>query len=247
MKETLTREHINIQRIIDCKNCDNSEFLLDKIINQASISNLKCCTIKKGGYILLDFGREIHGSVNIVVNKTQDGQSGKLRVVFGESISESLSKIGEKNATNKHSLRDITVEVPFLSNNEIGKTGFRFVKIEALTEFIEIKSVSAIFIYKDIQYKGAFECDNALLNDIWKTGAYTVHLNMQDYLWDGIKRDRLVWIGDMHPETSVISSVFGYDSCVPKSLDFTKDETPVSEWMYRERPGRPLRAIWPDF
>ena len=32
---------------------------------------------------------------------------------------------------------------------------------------------------------------------------------MQDYLWDGIKRDRLVWIGDMHPETMTIGAVFG--------------------------------------
>ena len=47
------------------------------------------------------------------------------------------------------------------------------------------------------------------LNRIWQTGAYTVHLNMQDYLWDGIKRDRLVWIGDMGPETMTVLSVFG--------------------------------------
>ncbi len=30
---------------------------------------------------------------------------------------------------------------------------------------------------------------------------------MQEFLWDGIKRDRLVWLGDMHPEVSVINSV----------------------------------------
>jgi alpha-L-rhamnosidase len=41
-------------------------------------------------------------------------------------------------------------------------------------------------------------------------GADTVHLCMQDYLWDGIKRDRLVWIGDMHPEVSTINAVFGF-------------------------------------
>ena len=54
---------------------------------------------------------------------------------------------------------------------------------------------------RDLQYLGSFECSDERLNTIWQTGAYTVHLNMQDYLWDGIKRDRLVWIGDMHPET----------------------------------------------
>ena len=50
-----------------------------------------------------------------------------------------------------------------------------------------------------------------------------MHLNMQDYIWDGIKRDRLVWIGDMHPEVSTIMSVFGYDDCIKKSLDLSRD------------------------
>ena len=32
---------------------------------------------------------------------------------------------------------------------------------------------------------------------------------MQEYLWDGVKRDRLVWLGDMHPEVMTVQSVFG--------------------------------------
>ena len=54
---------------------------------------------------------------------------------------------------------------------------------------------------------------------------------MQDYLWDGIKRDRMVWIGDMHPEVMTISNVFGYHAIVPKSLDFVRDHTPLPNWM----------------
>ena len=33
-------------------------------------------------------------------------------------------------------------------------------------------------------------------NDIYETAAHTGHLNMQKYLWDGVKRDRLSWAGD---------------------------------------------------
>jgi hypothetical protein len=54
---------------------------------------------------------------------------------------------------------------------------------------------------------------------------------MQDYLWDGIKRDRLVWIGDMHPETSAISVVFGNNEVVPRSLDLARDITPLPQYM----------------
>lgn len=54
---------------------------------------------------------------------------------------------------------------------------------------------------------------------------------MQEFLWDGIKRDRLVWVGDMHPEVMTISSVFGYNEVVPKSLNAIRDVTPLPNWM----------------
>jgi hypothetical protein len=94
-----------------------------------------------------------------------------------------------------------------------------------------LKEVNAISIYRDIPYLGSFESNDSLLNNIWKTGAYTVHLNMQGFLWDGIKRDRLVWIGDTHPEVMTINSVFGYNEVVPKSLDLIRDITPLPNWM----------------
>lgn len=147
---------------------------------------------------------------------------------------EAMSEIGgEKNSTNDHAVRDRIVEVGFLSTLETGNTGFRFVRVDLLDDncFVEFKSIKAVFIYKDMEYKGSFRCNDNLLNQIWITGAYTVHLNMQDYLWDGIKRDRLVWIGDMHPETSTIQAVFGYDGIVPKSLDLVRDETGLPGWM----------------
>ena len=54
---------------------------------------------------------------------------------------------------------------------------------------------------------------------------------MQNYLWDGIKRDRLVWLGDMHPEVMTINTVFGNNEVVPKSLDLARDLTPLPNWM----------------
>ena len=54
---------------------------------------------------------------------------------------------------------------------------------------------------------------------------------MQDYLWDGIKRDRLVWVGDLHPEVMTVNTVFGFNEVVPKSLDLIRDLTPLPGWM----------------
>jgi alpha-L-rhamnosidase len=91
--------------------------------------------------------------------------------------------------------------------------------------------VNAISVYRDIPWLGSFSCSDTLLNRIWRTGAYTVHLNMQDYLWDGVKRDRLVWVGDMHPEVMTIGAVFGQNEVVNASLDLIRDKTPLPGWM----------------
>ena len=114
---------------------------------------------------------------------------------------------------------------------------FRFVRIDLADPDtkIEIREISATFTYRDIPYLGSFSCNDERLNQIWMTGAYTVHLNMQDYLWDGIKRDRLVWVGDMGPEVMTINSVFGYNEVVPKSLDLARDLTPLPGWYERHQ------------
>ena len=184
--------------------------------------------------IMLDYGKEIHGGVKISMGIRPSKTPLKLRIRFGESVSEAMSDIGGKfNATNEHSLRDFIVEVPWLGSVEIGETGFRFIRIDVVEagENAPIKSVEAAFVYRDLDYLGSFESSNKRLNDIWMTGAYTVHLNMQNYLWDGIKRDRLVWVGDMHPEVMTINTVFGKNSIVPKSLDLARDQHPLPQWM----------------
>jgi hypothetical protein len=96
---------------------------------------------------------------------------------------------------------------------------------------INLKEARAILRIRDIPYLGSFKSSNARLDSIWLTGAYTAHLNMQEYLWDGIKRDRLVWLGDFHPELATITNVFGYNEVVPRSLDLACKQYPLPNWM----------------
>tara|TARA_R110002096_G_scaffold108787_3_gene238034 strand:+ start:18923 stop:20677 length:1755 start_codon:yes stop_codon:yes gene_type:complete len=191
-------------------------------------------TVEHKPSILLDYGKEIHGGVKISMGIRPNKTPLKLRLRFGESVGEAMSDIGgDRNATNEHSLRDFIIEVPWLGSIEVGETGFRFLRIDVVEadENAPIKSIDAAFIYRDIPYLGSFESSDERLNEIWVTGAYTVHLNMQNYLWDGIKRDRLVWVGDMHPEVMTINTVFGANSIVPKSLDLARDQHPLPQWM----------------
>ena len=185
--------------------------------------------------VLLDLGRELHGYVELITPMTRDqAKLRHVRVRFGESVSEAMAELGgAQNAQNDHAIRDQTVTLPWLGKKMVGPSGFRFVRIDNLDPElpVELSQVRAVLQVRDIPQVGSFRCDDERLNRIWAVGAYTVHLNMQEYLWDGIKRDRLVWIGDMHPEVSTINAVFGFNDVVPRSLDLTREVTPVTEWM----------------
>jgi hypothetical protein len=239
-KEQEVREFLSPVRILwkSDNSILNAEKLLEKGNGQADLNSKGLCTMnsfkgKKPG-ILLDFGKEIHGGLQLVTGMWKAKGPIKLRIRFGESASEAMSDIDTiKGATNDHAMRDFEITVPWLGKLEVGNSGFRFVRIDLIDENKELvlKEARAIFVFRDIPYLGSFKSSDPLLNQIWETGAYTVHLNMQDYLWDGIKRDRLVWVGDMHPETSTIAAVFGYNEVVPKSLDLSRDITPLPQWM----------------
>jgi len=184
--------------------------------------------------ILLDYDKEIHGGLQLVTGMMQNNNPIKVRIRFGESASEAMANIDTiTGATNDHAIRDFIVDLPWLGGLELGNTGFRFVRIDLVTPntTLLLKEARAIFTYRDIPYLGSFHSSDEKLNKIWATGAYTVHLNMQQYLWDGIKRDRLVWVGDMHPEIMTINTVFGNNEVVPKSLDLIKEVTPLPAWM----------------
>ena len=189
--------------------------------------------MKPGAGIVIDFGVEITGSIELFTPMTESKEMPAVRIRFGESVAETMAEVGERGAQNDHALRDQVVKLPWLGKTTVGPSGFRFVRIDNADAKInvELSQVRAILTLRDVPYLGSFKCADERLNQIWETGAYTVHLNMQEFLWDGIKRDRLVWLGDMHPEVSVINSVFGHNEVVPNSLDMTRDVTPVTEWM----------------
>ncbi len=184
--------------------------------------------------ILFDFGKEVQGGIQIVTDQMANQQPIRIRIRLGESASEAMSDIDTiHGATNDHAMRDFIIQVPWLGVIQVGNSGFRFARIDLVDadRELELKEVRAIFEYRDIPYLGSFKSNDERLNTIWNTGAYTVHLNMQEYLWDGIKRDRLVWVGDMHPEVMTINTVFGKNEVVAKSLDHARDITPLPGWM----------------
>lgn len=228
-------------------NIDNPETVVKHKALQITTDENEYITFANGAIgpkaeIILDFGKEIHGHLR-VLTYTIDGKSPpNFQITYGESVSEAISSIGYKGATNDHATRDFSVILPQFSDMSFSDSGFRFVRIRLLDNNtkVRIKSIVAVSVYRDIPYLGTFNCSDELINQIYATCAYTCHLNMQSYIWDGIKRDRLVWVGDMHPEMLTVRTVFGCHPIIESSLNFARETTPLPEWMN----GMPTYSLW---
>ena len=242
--DVLQRIYLTPQRIV-WQSSDslvlNANQLLKKGTSQAFFGSQPVCKlINKGSStsaLIIDFGKEIHGGIQITTSQSNT-VTRKVRIRFGESVSEACGDAldipkGADGSTNHHSMRDMDVTLPGYGSLEIGNTGFRFVRIDLAEPdvFLVLKEIRAIALVRNLPYLGSFKCNDEQLNQIWQTGAYTVQLTMLDYLVDGIKRDRMVWGGDMHPEIMTISNVFGYNDIVPKSLDLARDNAPLPKYI----------------
>ena len=240
MKYRVFQEIYPKEVVIKCGNISEENVLLQETELQIGVKEEHCMTIRGIGYVVLDFGRELHARVRILTKSVESG-SGLVRIRTGESVSESCADLGEKNAGNDHSTRDAVVTLRSLSDMEFFQTGFRYVRLDFLEDkeisIYAIVAMSAVHAQKQI---GSFQCNDERVNKIFETAAYTLSLNIQSYIWDGIKRDRLVWVGDMHPEILGISCLYGKHPAVEKSLRYIKNSTPLPKWMN----GIPSYTAW---
>lgn len=239
---TIVKEKVLPVKVKDYMNVDTVEQLL--IAKPACVSFLEkpIANFKgKGSYVVLDFGKELCGGVRIVTRATFSGVA-TFRITLGESLAEACSSIGEKNATNDHSPRDFEIKVSNMSDVTYGQSGFRFARVELLSEEdVWIKSIYAVSSLPYFEKEGYIKTSDVELNKIIDTAAYTLKLCFQNgYIWDGIKRDRLVWSGDLNQEIITSLYLFGDNKNITNSLSFLKLETPEDVWIN----GIPSYSAW---
>ncbi len=240
-------EYLLPERIVKYENAQNVENLMQKKNLQISLAKTPTTVIEKDGYIILDFGKELCGGVRILTFFSGDpklqsfSNSTKVRVRFGESLSECCSQIGGiQNATNDHALRDFETHLPSLSDMTLGDSGFRFVRLD-FYDRIEITAIAAAskILKRKAVYK--YSGTDELIERIYIAAKRTVDLCASSgYVWDGVKRDRLVWIGDMHPESLALTTLYGRVREVENSLDYVRKQTPLPEWMN----NFPMYSMW---
>lgn len=212
--------------------------LLIKQPLQIGLSERLTTPFEDGDHVILDFGKEMCGGIRIL---TYLGGDVPVRIRFGESLTEACSDIGgSTNATNHHSLRDFTVSLQSYSDMTFGQTGFRFVRIDFFGK-AEIKSIVASAWSQDRKALYEYNGTDSRIREIYGAAKRTVDLCVSSgYVWDGVKRDRLVWIGDMAPEVLALTTLYGRLPEIERSLDFVRDQTPLPGWMN----GYPTYSMW---
>jgi len=153
-RSTLTRDYFSPVRIVWRSDetemyIINSKKLLEKGNGQADLVGKNVCTIKGGDTantaILFDFGKEVQCGLQIVTSWSSD-KAIKVKLTFGESVSEAMSRVENSTATNDHAIREFEVTLPWLGSVDVGNTGYRFVKMELLDNeaTLKLKEINAI-------------------------------------------------------------------------------------------------------
>ncbi len=146
----------------------------------------------------IDFGRELIGHLEVSGAGPSAKRPPRLRV--GESLAES------RNA-------DAAADEQALEVERVGKKRFRSIGRVALRYARFPRTSASATICCDATfhpacYRGAFACSDQRITRIWMASAYTLRLCMQDFLVDGIKRDRMPWVGDLY--LALLSNAYSF-------------------------------------
>lgn len=151
---------------------------------------------------IYDFGREVFAHVCVFSEE-------KPEVFVGESEVEANNSNPEYFEQSLELIQDGSGRWKTLN-----PLAFRYVRAEGNN----ISDVSCDLRYYPLSYRGAFACSDETLTRIWSSSAYTLRLCMQDFIIDGVKRDRLPWVGDLAMSMMVNAYAFGDAEIIRRSL-----------------------------
>ncbi len=186
---------------------------------QMEIQPIPAQTVAQNGQQwLIDFGKETFGFVKF--HHLQG--KGKLSLYYGESKEEAQAT--ETCETLDH----LTIDQPDAADYVLeGSRAFRYVQVQA-DPGIQFDSVSMLYEYLPLDYRGQFRCSDERINQIWDIAAYTLHLNTREFFIDGIKRDRWIWSGDAYQSYLMNYYLFFDNPSVKRTLLALRGKNPVS-------------------
>jgi len=148
----------------------------------------------KDWQVIVDFGKELPGRAWVT-----SSSGGSVSLGTGESVGEAI----QQPYTTTH----LTLEPKGSGGSRY--TAFRYLALSFPAKETKVDlDLILDHLYYPVTYKGSFHCSDSLLDNLWYTGALTAHNCMQEEIWDAPKRDRQIWMGDLHVTGEVINDVF---------------------------------------
>lgn len=145
-----------------------------------------------GVVLILDFGREVFGNLEIGISGSG---SGLIDVGYSEVLTDGRAQ--PDRAGTRHADRLILKKGP-LAWQSFSPRAFRYVQLEFrwCTKVVSIDYIRVNRTTYPITRTASFECSDALLNEIWRCGSRTAELAMQDLFIDGLwDANYMSWAG----------------------------------------------------
>lgn len=139
-----------------------------------------------------DAGKELFGYVEIHTGL-------RPQLFVGETVAEAQNE----DERFFEQANDLCLAEPGVWRSSV-PLAFRYIKVKNAPDV----EVVCWGIFTPEVYRGAFACPDTELNDIWMRSAYTLRLCVHHFLIDGIKRDRLPWVGDLR--ISMLANAFTF-------------------------------------
>ena len=186
-------------------------------------------------HVVFDLGSETFARVRVRLRR---GGPAILALTTGESLNE-VDRY-PRRVTDIFQLQDWDAFVT-------APTGFRYVKLMALSggdREVVVEPLEILHIRYDSPLIGHFRCSDQTLNTIWDLSVRTLHLCMQNEIWDGIKRDQLPWMGDLYTEALAVYYLFAEARLVRRTLAVLAEIGPGPERALEAQRYPGLKAIW---
>ena len=173
---------------------------------------------RRDGLLLADFGREVMGYPIV-----QASSPCRATLYYGESEPEACD-----NAECEHFDHvELAAEETVLPQSR----AMRYLAVRGDAGAVE--GVALDYEYAPVTESGEFSCPDELLCRIWEVSRYTLRLNTREFLLDGIKRDRWVWMGDVCQSALMSYYTYAEPDAVRRSLVAVRGKEPTTMHINR--------------
>ena len=177
---------------------------IETLLVDGGLTHVKTPRGDKGVVILLDFGREVFGNVEIGIAGSGNGC---IDLAYSERLEDGRVK---PNYSGINYTDRVLLNKGRLEWQGFEPRAFRYLQLEFrwCSRAVALEYVRVNQTTYPVRHTSNFECSDRLLNEIWKVGVYTAHLCMEDTFIDCPWRERAQWWGDARIESRVAYYAF---------------------------------------